>query len=91
MIKFLLHGTQTRFDVPQRLAVCYLGKNHAEVLIETRETFYAMVAVISSDTLVELLLGKKVYQLRENSLPGIHQPVLSINQRKYIGQDLRAS
>jgi len=63
MIKFLLHGTQARFDVSQRLTVGYLGKNHAEVLIETREALYAMVAVILSDTLVELLLGKEVYQL----------------------------
>jgi len=63
MIKFLLHGPQTRFDVSQTLTIGYLGKNHTEVLIETGERFYPMVATVSPDACVELLLGKKIDQL----------------------------
>jgi len=91
MIKFLFHGEQTGFDIAKTLAIGYLGENHTKVLVETRETFYPMIAVISSHALVELFLGKEVYQLRENSLPGIHRPTLSVNQLKYLGQNLRAS
>jgi hypothetical protein len=63
MVKFLLHGPKTRFDISQALAISYLGKNHAEVLVETGERFYPIVAAVSPNAFVELFLGKEIDQL----------------------------
>jgi hypothetical protein len=63
VIKLCLHGTQAGLYVAKRLAICYLGKSHTQVLIETGESFCSMIASVSANAFVELLLGKKVYQL----------------------------
>ena len=34
MIEFGLHRSQTGFDVPKALSICYLSESHTEILIE---------------------------------------------------------
>jgi len=57
MVEFGLHCSQTGFDVPKALSICYLSKSHTEVLIEAGKSFYPMVATVSSNTSVELFSG----------------------------------
>ena len=45
------------------LAICYLGKGHAEVLVETGKSFCPIVASVSLNASVEVVFGKKAYQL----------------------------
>ncbi len=60
MIKFWLHCSQAGFDVAKTLSIGYLGKSHAQVLVETRKSFYSMVASVFVNASVELFFGKKV-------------------------------
>jgi hypothetical protein len=75
-IKFGLQSPQTGFDVAERLAKSQLGERHAEELIETGKCPCAIVAAITADTVVEVMPGNEVHDLRENDAVGVHQPVL---------------
>jgi hypothetical protein len=63
MIKLWLHRSQAGLYVAKALTKCYLGKSHAQVLIETGKRLRSIVAAISAGALVEMFFGKKVYQL----------------------------
>ena len=63
MIKFGLHGPQTGFDIPKALAISELGKSQAKKLLEAGELSYSVIAVITVDTFVELVLRQIIHQL----------------------------
>jgi hypothetical protein len=58
-----MHCSQTSFDVPKALSICYLSKSHTEVLIEAGKSFYPVVAAISANAFVEIAFWQEVYQL----------------------------
>ena len=82
MIEFGLQSAQACLDVAKTLSVSELGKSHAEKLIETRESPDSIIALVSSDALVEFVFGEKVHQLRENDSSRIHRSLLSISRWK---------
>jgi hypothetical protein len=76
MVEFWLHRPQTGFDVAERFFESQLCKGHAQELIEARKCPQTVVAAIATDTLIEVVLGNEVHDLRENDPVGIHQSVL---------------
>lgn len=63
MIKFGVHGAQASFDIPKAFAISQLGKSQAKKLFEARKLSYSVIAMITVDTFVELVLGHIIYQL----------------------------
>ena len=82
MIEFGLQSAQTRFDIPKTFSVSKLSKSHTEELIEAGKPPHPVIAMVSSDTLVEFVLWQKIHQLGENDPSRIHRPLLSIRQWK---------
>ena len=72
LVKFALHGTQTRFDIPQALAIGHLSECHGEKLIETRKAFDFVIALVAPDAFAEFVEGQKIHHLRKDRSAGIH-------------------
>jgi uncharacterized protein (DUF1919 family) len=68
MIEFVGHDAQTRFDIAQTLSISQLGKGHAEELFPTGKVVNLVIALVSFDTLVELVPGQEVDELRKRRL-----------------------
>ena len=69
-----LHGSQTRFDVAQAVAIGELSKSHAEKLIEARELAQSSMALVTLDAFVEFVLGQEVEELRKDRSASVHVP-----------------
>lgn len=63
MVEFGLQGAQACFDLAKTFSVSQLSEGHAEKLIEARESPDPVIALVSSHTLDEFLIGQKVYEL----------------------------
>ena len=87
VIKFGAQRLQTRFDVTQAVATSELGKGQDEELFVSGEFAAAEVAVVTSDTLVELVFGKEVQELGEESATFVHKVK---NRRNAGNHPLRA-
>jgi hypothetical protein len=74
VVKFLVEGVKTDFDVPQALAISQLSEGHAEELIETGEAAKPLIAVVASDATIELVSGQRVDQLRKDVAIVEHEP-----------------
>src|SRR6266704_6701507 len=63
MIQLALHRTQTRFDVPQALAVSQLREGHRQILVPTREPPVMTITVVEGHTFLKLLVTEMGDQL----------------------------
>jgi len=73
VIEFWAEGRQTGFDVAQAFAPSQLGKRQHEELFISGKFASAAVAVVTGDTLVELVFGQEVEELGEDSATFVHQ------------------
>lgn len=72
----MLHFAKTDFDVAQTFAVSELSESHRVELVEAFEALDLVIAVIASDAFMELPQREEVHNLREDSLTGVHKPLL---------------
>jgi hypothetical protein len=54
MIEFLLRHFETSFQVPKTFTVSQLCERHAEKLIITSEGFNALIATVTTYTIIEI-------------------------------------
>lgn len=54
-----------------------LSKRHTQKLIEARELFDTIVALVLPDAAIEFALRQRVHELGEEILPSVHRQVLS--------------
>ena len=73
VIKLWPEGRQAGFDVTQTFAPRQLGKSQHENLFVSGQRADAAVAVITGDTLVELVFGQEVEELGEDSATFVHK------------------
>jgi hypothetical protein len=66
------------FDVAERVAVTELGKGHAQELAPAGEVPDPFVALVTLDTLVELVARQNMNQLGKDALARIHLGYLPI-------------
>ena len=73
VVEFRAEGRQAGFDVAQTFAPSQLGKRQHEELFISGELANAAVAVITGDTLVELVFGEEVEELGEDGATFVHK------------------
>ena len=73
VIEFRAEGRQTGFDVAQTFAPGQLRKSQHEELFIGGQFADAEVAVITGDTLVELVFGEEVEELGEDGATFVHK------------------
>ena len=73
VIKLRTEGRQTGLDVTQTFAPSQLGKRQDEELFVSGECANAAVAVVTGDTLVELVFGEEVEELGEDGATFVHK------------------
>ena len=73
VIKFWTEGGQTGFDVTETFAPSELGEREHEEVFVGRKFADEMIAVITSDTLVELVFGEEVQELGEDGATFVHK------------------
>jgi hypothetical protein len=77
MVQFGFQGVQTSFDIAETVAAGQLSKRHAEKLIEAGELPDTIISFVLEDTTIEIALGQRVHELREEVLPSVHRQGLS--------------
>jgi hypothetical protein len=65
MVQFVLHRSQTGFNIAETLSVRELSKSHAKKLIKTRERLHMTIAVVPVYALAEPMHRQEVHQLRK--------------------------
>src|SRR5665213_3507766 len=73
VIELGAEGRQTGFDVAQTFAPRQLGEGEHEELFVGGQLADAEVAVVTGDTLVELVLGEGVQELGEDGATFVHK------------------
>jgi hypothetical protein len=73
VIELWAEGRQTGFDVAQTFAPGQLCKRQHEELFVGGQLADAEVAVVTGDTLVELVLGQEVEELGEDGATFVHK------------------
>ena len=73
VIEFRAEGRQTGFDVAQTFAPGQLGEGQHEKLFVGGEFANAAVAMVTGDTLVELVFGEEVEELGEDDATFVHK------------------
>ena len=73
VIEFWAQGRQAGFDVAQTFAPGQLGKRQHEELFIGGEFADAAVALVTGDTLVELVFGEAVEELGEDGATFVHK------------------
>ena len=73
VIELGAEGRQTGFDVAQTFTPCELGERQHEELFISGEFADAAVAVVTGDTLVELVFGEEVEELGEDGATFVHK------------------
>src|SRR5664279_271967 len=81
VIEFRAEGRQTGFDVAQTFAPGQLGKRQHKELFISGESADTAVAVVTGDTLVELVFGEEVEELGEDGATFVHK----VENRKNAG------
>ena len=87
VIEFGAKGRQTGFDIAQTFAPGQLCESQHEKLFVSGQLADAAVAVVTSDTLVELVFGKEVQELGEEGATFVHKVK---NRRNAGNHPLRA-
>ncbi len=73
VVEFRAEGRQAGFDVAQTFAPSQLSKRQHEELFISGEFADAAVAVVTGDTLVELVFGEEVEELGEDAATFVHK------------------
>ncbi len=73
VIEFGAEGLQTGFDVAQTVASGQLGKSQDEELFVSGQLADAAVAVVTGDTLVELVFGEEIQELGQDGATFVHR------------------
>ena len=73
MIELRAEGRQTSFDVAQTFAPSQLGERQHEELFVGGQLADAEVAVVTGDTLVELVFGEEIEELGEDGATFVHK------------------
>ena len=73
VVEFGAEGRQAGFDVAQTFAPSQLSKRQHEEVFVSGEFADAAVAVVTGDTLVELVFGEEVEELGENGTTFVHK------------------
>ena len=73
VVEFRAEGRQAGFDVAQTFAPRQLGEGQHEKLFVGGEFANAAVAVVTGDTLVELVFGEEVEELGEDGATFVHK------------------
>ena len=73
MVEFRAEGRQTGFDVAQTFAPGQLGERQHKELFVSGQLADTAVAVVTGDTLVELVLGEAVEELGEDGATFVHK------------------
>jgi hypothetical protein len=80
VVELALNCAKARFDIPKAFPKSELSKCHAEELVQAGKTLDLVVSVVSQNAFAEIVHGKKVHQLRENSATDIHRPFLFVER-----------
>ena len=72
MIEFGLVSTKTGFDIAKGFATCQLGEGHAEILIQTRESFDFVIAVVALHALMKIVMRQEIHELRKDRSSSVH-------------------
>ena len=70
--------TQAGFDIAEAFAVAQLGEGHAQELVPAGESLLLVVAPVTSDTLLKLIGGKVIQELRKDGATEVHAPLLAL-------------
>jgi len=73
VVEFWAKGRQAGFDIAQTFAPGQLGERQHEEVFVSGEFADAAVAVVTGDTLVELVLGQEVEELGEDGATFVHK------------------
>ena len=87
VVEFRTEGRQTGFDVTQAFAPSQLGKRQHEGRFVSGEFADTAVAVVTGDTLVELVFREEVEELGEDGATFVHK----VENRKNAGATLKES
>ena len=85
VVKFRAEGRQAGFDVAQTFPPSQLGKGQHEELFISGEFADAVVAMVTGDTLVELIFGEAVEELGEDGATFVHK----VENRRNAGSHLQ--
>jgi len=66
VIQLVALGTETSLDISETLSVGELCESHAEILIETTEVPYLVIALVALDAPPKGMKRKIVHHLRKN-------------------------
>jgi hypothetical protein len=56
-------GSKICFDIAETLSISQLSEGHAEILVETIESSYVVVSMISGNTASKCVQGHEVHDL----------------------------
>ena len=73
VIEFWTEGGQTGFDVAETFTPGQLRKSEHEEVFVSRKFADEMIAVVTSDTLVEFVFGEEVQELGEDGATFVHK------------------
>src|ERR1019366_177698 len=76
VVEFAADRLEARLNVTQAFAISELSEAHCQKLVPTGKALLLIITAIPAYTLLKLILGKILYELRENRLAKIH-PLLS--------------
>jgi len=74
VVKLVVLGTKTGFDVSQTFSIGELRECHAQVLVETGKTFDLAVAAIALHATPKGVHRRMIDDLRKNEFACIHEP-----------------
>jgi len=72
MIKLALHYPKAGLNISETFTIRKLGKSHAEVLVETTEMPYFVIAPVALDAPAKSMERKIVHYLRADQFAGMH-------------------
>jgi hypothetical protein len=78
VVKFAADRAEARLNITQAFTVSELSEAHREKLVPTGKALLLMIAVIPTYTLLKLVPGKMLHELRENSLAKVHPSLSAI-------------
>jgi hypothetical protein len=76
MIKSTTNSSQAGLDIAKTFALCQLRKSHGVELISAREVLDFVISSITSHTLPELVIRKRIHNLSKDESSTIHEETL---------------
>jgi hypothetical protein len=78
VVKFAADRAEARLNITQAFAVSELSEAHRQKLVPTGKALLLMITVIPTYTLLKLVPGKMLHELKENSLAKVHSSLSTI-------------